>query len=75
MFLSAGTSRYSNPNAMETIEKNTVFTNTAMTSDGGFWWEGLEEEVPLEGLKVTSWLGDTNWTPSSGKPAAHPNSR
>lgn len=64
----------SNPNAMETIRKNTIFTNVAHTSDGGVFWEGLEKEVPLAGIKVTSWLGD-QWSLGSEKPAAHPNSR
>ncbi|KAI6645798.1 Phosphoenolpyruvate carboxykinase, mitochondrial [Oopsacas minuta] len=69
-----GTNMSSNPNAMKTILKNTIFTNVAHTSDGGVYWEGLEKEVPLIGKEVTSWLGDP-WTPDSGKPAAHPNSR
>ncbi len=71
--LVAGTSHSTNPNAMETIKKNTFFTNVAATSDGGVWWEGLEKEVPLDGLSVTDWLGN-EWQPG-GKPAAHPNSR
>ncbi len=69
-----GTSYSTNPNAMETIKTNTVFTNVAATSDGGVWWEGLEDEVSLDGLNVTSWLGEENWKPGK-KPAAHPNSR
>ncbi len=60
-----------NPNAMLTIQKNTVFTNVAETSDGGVFWEGLEKDLP-DGVKVTSWLGEP-WDGS--KPAAHPNSR
>ena len=63
-----------NPNAMLSIQKNTVFTNVAETSDGGFFWEGLEKEIPSN-VKITSWLGMENWTPDVGKPAAHPNSR
>ena len=63
-----------NPNAMLTIQKNTIFTNVGETSDGGFFWEGLEKEVPSD-VKITSWLGDTDWKKESGKPAAHPNSR
>ena len=63
-----------NPNAMLTIEKNTIFTNVAETSDGGFYWEGMEKEVSKD-VNITSWLGQKNWTKDSGKPAAHPNSR
>jgi len=63
-----------NPNAMLTIRKNTIFTNVAETSDGGFFWEGLEKETPND-VTITSWLGDKNWKKESGKPAAHPNSR
>lgn len=70
-----GTSYATNPQAMETITKNTVFTNVAETSDGGIYWEGLEDEVDLTGLSVTSWLGQENWTKDSGKPSSHPNSR
>ncbi|MBI3131645.1 MAG: phosphoenolpyruvate carboxykinase (GTP) [Acidobacteria bacterium] len=66
-----GTSMKSNPNAMLTITKNTIFTNVAMTADGDVWWEGMTEEVP-EGL--TDWNGKP-YDKTSGKPAAHPNSR
>lgn len=69
-----GTSMKTNPNAMLTIRKNTMFTNVAETSDGGFYWEGMENEIP-PGIKIKSWLGVENWTPESGKPSAHPNSR
>lgn len=69
-----GTSMKTNPNAMLTIQKNTVFTNVAETSDGGFFWEGLEDATPPN-VKITSWLGMENWTPDVGKPSAHPNSR
>ena len=62
-----------NPNAMKTILTNTIFTNVAKTSDGGIYWEGLEDETPPD-VEVTSWLGE-KWTKDSGKPAAHPNSR
>lgn len=68
-----GTNYATNPNAMLTIQKNTIFTNVAKTSDGAVFWEGLEKEVT--GVDITSWLGEANWTKSSGKPAAHPNSR
>lgn len=69
-----GTSMKTNPNAMLSIQKNTVFTNVAETSDGGFFWEGLEDQVPSN-IKIRSWLGMENWTPDVGKPSAHPNSR
>ena len=62
-----------NPNAMQTIQSNTLFTNVAETSDGGFWWEGMAP--PEEGVDIHSWTGDSAWTKASGKPAAHPNSR
>jgi len=69
-----GTSKSTNPIAMQTILKNTIFTNVAKTSDGGIFWEGLEKESQ-SGVNITSWLGEKNWTKASGKPAAHPNSR
>ena len=65
------TSHKTNPNAMETIERNTIFTNCAKTEDGDIWWEGMTGEPPT---KVTDWHGD-EWTPESDHPAAHPNSR
>lgn len=68
-----GTTNKTNPNAMKTISRNTVFTNVAKTSDGGVYWEGLEDEIDPN-VKITSWLGE-EWTKDSGKPAAHPNSR
>ena len=65
------TSHKTNPNAMETIERNTIFTNCAKTEDGDIWWEGMTGEPPN---KVTDWHGN-EWTPESDHPAAHPNSR
>lgn len=63
-----------NPMAMETISRNTIFTNVAETSDGGVFWEGLEGEVSRT-TKIKSWLGVEDWHAEQGKPAAHPNSR
>ena len=71
--VATGTNMKSNPNAMRTIEKNTIYTNVALTSDGGVFWEGLEDETPKD-LSITSWKGKENWKPEDG-PAAHPNSR
>jgi len=69
-----GTSMKTNPNAMKTIQSNTLFTNVAELSDGGFWWEGLEKELPLQGLNVTDWKGNP-WQLGDKTPAAHANSR
>jgi len=65
-----GTNLETNPNAMYSIEANTIFTNTALTADGDIWWEGLGE--PPVGL--TDWKGQP-WSKELGTPAAHPNSR
>ncbi len=67
-----GTSSKSNPNAMQTLAKNAVFTNVATTSTGDVYWEGMDGPAPLG---VTTWLGDTDWTPDSPLRAAHRNSR
>lgn len=74
-----GTNYDSNPIAMASIFKDTVFTNVAHTSEGGVYWKGLEKETPPN-VSITSWLGETNWQNMSDKekakkPAAHPNSR
>jgi phosphoenolpyruvate carboxykinase (GTP) len=66
-----GTNYVTNPNAMESIKANTIFTNVAITKDKDVWWEGLTKEIP-EGL--TDWHGKS-YDPASGKPAAHANSR
>lgn len=58
---------------MKTIFKNTIFTNVAMTNDGGVFWEGLEDEISPE-IKITDWL-QHEWKKGSKTPAAHPNSR
>lgn len=50
---------------MATITKNTIFTNVAETSDGGVFWEGMDQTLP-EGVTVTSWKNQT-WTPKDGK--------
>jgi phosphoenolpyruvate carboxykinase (GTP) len=61
----------SNPNAMKTIEKDTVFTNCALTPDGDVWWEEMTDAPPAS---LTDWLRRP-WTPQSGRKAAHPNAR
>ena len=69
-----GTSMKTNPYCMKSLHKDTVFTNVAYTSDGGVYWEGMDEEVDLDSVHVTSWDG-RHWTPESSFTAAHKNSR
>ena len=66
-----GTSMKSNPNAMLTITKNSIFTNCALTPDGDVWWEGMTDEKPAE---LMDWLR-RQWTPDSARLASHANAR
>ncbi len=66
-----GTGYTTNATAMDTIWGNTIFTNVALREDGDVWWEGMTDQVPS---RLTDWEGK-DWTPASGRPAAHPNAR
>ncbi len=66
-----GTNDETNPNAVLSIQKDTIYTNVAMLPDGDVWWEGKTDSAPAECL---DWMGQ-KWTPDCGRKAAHPNSR
>lgn len=66
-----GTSYKTNPNAMQMIQKDTIFTNVVLTPEGTVWWEGMDDNPPKHGF---DWQGRP-WAPESGKPGAQANSR
>ncbi len=66
-----GTSRASNPMAMETLRANSIFTNCALGESGDVWWEGMGGDPPASAV---DWTG-REWKPGAGRPAAHPNAR
>jgi phosphoenolpyruvate carboxykinase (GTP) len=66
-----GTSYKTNPNAMETMKRDTIFTNVVLTPENTVWWEGMGVDPPARGI---DWKGN-EWTPDSPEPGAHPNAR
>jgi phosphoenolpyruvate carboxykinase (GTP) len=66
-----GTGARTNPNAIDMVGRNAVFTNCARTDDGDIWWEGMTGQPPAHAI---DWRGN-DWTPESDTPAAHPNAR